>query len=93
MAESRHPANGHRRQHVVTHRVGFSALAIHLIRREHIWKALSQRAPRLVAKVAVIGVSVLVGKVIFANDLRRTAGKQRSDDGVIVGVVVTHDLC
>lgn len=73
--------------------MGFSALAIHLIRREYIWKTLSQFAARLVAKVAVIGICILVGKVISANDLCRAAGQQGSDDWMTVRIIVTHDLC
>ncbi len=66
--------------------------AVHLIRRQYVREALSQCGPRRVAKVAVIGVSILVGKVIPANDLCRAAGQQGSDDRITVRVIVAHDF-
>lgn len=53
--------------------INSSGVAVHLVWCQHLRKALSQRTARLVAEVAVIGVTILVGKLISANDFCRAA--------------------
>ena len=89
---ARHLCHGDYRRSISTNVYVAGSDTVNLVRRQLVREALPQRAAGLVAEMAMIGVTVEVGKIVPANQFRRTAGKQRSDDRMLVRIVAGNDF-